>query len=382
MVRRVSLFLIAVLACNSKDDAPTPEKIARDGTDGAVVVVEGTVHALTYDSTARGGDFDLVSPGDRFLLIRTVVPAGVKVTDTVRADRPAAWGLGVRIPEGKLAMAQLPQLGDRVRVKGTLRHSLWNDTMLPIVEDATIEDLTSHPPLAMEGEACANDMACHERLLCDRATKRCVASTILDWGAPERNVNGACSADADCPLNQHCDQRYLVSATGPYGAPYYAERDSGKGLCVVDESETLASLCPRTYGVGDLVGGRLVSGKEVCVEATVWLPVQADDRDTHLQLVVPEPIPYPAPDIPYYVFGEATEIVPPYKDPARPQGTLADPVKDDHIVVLGTVRWDDSHGWWEVHPVKWIATLPAAGKTMAYPGRPEKLDAEALEEDR
>jgi hypothetical protein len=44
--------------------------------------------------------------------------------------------------------------------------------------------------------------------------------------------------------------------------------------------------------------------------------------------------------------------VPPYKDPSNPRGALPDPKDGDRVRMLGTVHDDDSHRWWEVHPIK------------------------------
>jgi hypothetical protein len=90
----------------------------------------------------------------------------------------------------------------------------------------------------------------------------------------------------------------------------------------------------------------------VCVEGTVQLTAAASDGDTHLQLQVDEPIPYPAMDAHVWFFGATTEIGPAHKNPDRPGGAVTDPDIGQHIRVLGTIRWDGDHGWYEVHPVK------------------------------
>jgi hypothetical protein len=74
---------------------------------------------------------------------------------------------------------------------------------------------------------------------------------------------------------------------------------------------------------------------------------------------VPEALPYPEVLVGfgYWTFGIATEISAPHKDPARPQGALVNPPTRKIITVIGTHRFDDSHGWYEVHPIKqwWLS---------------------------
>jgi hypothetical protein len=239
--------------------------------------------------------------------------------------------------------------------------------------------------LAAQGEACERDMDCHDRLICGRATARCEPPPVaVEWGSDFRNLHGTCLVDDDCPRGQVCELGYTTVAEGDYSPPYFVERDAGKHLCVPTAGATAASLCPRTGTTADLVGGRYVPGKEVCIRAETWLVVAAEDRDTHLQATVEEPLPYPAADAQYWLFGATTENVPPYKDPSRPQGAIADPAEGDHFIAIGTIRWDDSHGWWEMHPVK--AYFPVSqGKGVAdlqrrYRTHPGAMDAERFEE--
>jgi hypothetical protein len=165
-------------------------------------------------------------------------------------------------------------------------------------------------------------------------------------------VNGACDTDADCPLGQVCDPTYAIAATGNYSAHYFTTPDVGRHLCVLQPGATLASQCPRIYTTRDLAGGRFITGKEVCVRGKLLQPVPADDRDTHDQMYVDEPIPYPTDDIAYHLFGATTENSPMYKDPALPGGPVVDPVQEQEVVAVGTYRYDPDHGWYEVHPVK------------------------------
>jgi len=155
-----------------------------------------------------------------------------------------------------------------------------------------------------------------------------------------------------------CDLGYTITDTGTYGIEYLTSEDVGRHLCVTPSGATLAELCPRIYTTADLAGGRFVTGKEVCIEGTIWLTTVPEDRDTHVQMVVDEPLPYPTGEAPYWVFGATTENGPCYKDPSRPGGGLADPAKGDRVVAIGTYRYDDDHGWFEVHPVKLYVPAP------------------------
>lgn len=58
-------------------------------------------------------------------------------------------------------------------------------------------------------------------------------------------------------------------------------------------------------------------------------------------------------------FGHALENSPPYKDPANLLGPIIDPQTNDEVELLGTVRYDESHFFWELHPIKWYRKLPA-----------------------
>jgi hypothetical protein len=176
------------------------------------------------------------------------------------------------------------------------------------------------------------------------------------WADPWRDVNGACDSDADCPLGQVCDQTHTLGTTGDYAIHYFPTDDTGKHPCVLEPGATLASQCPRIYVMRDLAGARFVTGKEVCVRGVLLSPVPADDRDTHDQMKVDEPIPYPTADLGYHLFGATTENGPNYKDPSLPGGGVQDPVQNQEVVAIGTYRYDPDHGWYEVHPVK--AYLP------------------------
>ncbi|GDX82101.1 hypothetical protein LBMAG42_39120 [Deltaproteobacteria bacterium] len=368
-MRPLPFWLLLLSACDEplEDSAApiTPESIAATAKDGDAVEARGFVHTLTYD-TWSAGDTGEGEEGDgeeawtrkdgRWLLFRSVAPEGVAYAD-VNADLVTedatillGWGLGVALSDTDAR----PRIDDEIEVSGTFRWSTWNDHPVPVVEDATVTVVTGATPGAA-GETCASDDDCADTLVCDRATTTCAAAKELGWGALWRDVDGSCYSDADCPLGQTCDTSFVVPDSGEYTWRFDAAHKQGASLCVptVNDPDT---ACPRAWSTRDVAGGRFTEGREVCVDGDVQLNIGASDGDTHLQLRVDEPIPYPMMDAHIYLFGATTEIGPAHKNPDRPQGAVLDPDVGQHIRVLGTMRWDGDHGWYEVHPVKqwWV----------------------------
>jgi hypothetical protein len=385
---KLAAVLLVVCACGDNTRV-TPETLATSGKDGDKVEVTGQVHTVTFDSVRSAARRELIATHrdsvewvleqedearmgaqpsfdepdgpyrrttDRYILIRSVKPAGVTFGEEgFNSNRlEPAWGLAVHLPD--LAPGQeMPEVGSTIKVKGTFKRVTWNQRAvdLPIIDDATITILDGPPPLLAMGEACTLDQQCGARLICDRVTTKCgLPPREIYWADPWHDVNGACDADADCPLGQVCDPSYTIAATPPYGPHYLPTVDTGRHLCRLAPGATVASQCPRIYTTRDLVGGRFVAGKEVCVRATLFVAIQAEDGDTHAQMRVDEPIPYPEPDAAYNLFGATTENGPMYKDPALPGGAIADPKENQEVIAIGTYRFDPSHGWYEVHPVK------------------------------
>jgi hypothetical protein len=266
----------------------------------------------------------------------------------------AAWGLGVHLTDIDPAVP-LPEIDAVVRVTGTVHHITWNgrEVTLPIVEPTQIDVISGRLAQLGPGATCALDQACNERLVCDRATHTCQPPPReIYWADPWHDVNGACDTDADCPLGQTCDQSYAIVATGAFRANYFPTTDPGRHLCRLVAGATVASQCPHIYTTRDLAGARFVTGKEICVRATLLTNTLANDGDTHDQMFVDEPIPYPIDDSDYHSFGATTENGPPYKDPAQPAGAIPDPQVGQEVIAIGTYRYDPDHGWHEVHPVK------------------------------
>lgn len=389
-----TVILLAACGDNKFGGVGTPEQVIAGASEGQNVVVTGEVHTVTYESTqvaarkallARRPDadkfhaiewvieqddeekrghhfaFDDVNAQypratDRYILIRSVKPPGITFGDDdfVATKLAEAWGLGVHLRDLAPGVA-MPEVGTTIKVTGTFHRVIWNqrDTKLPIVDNATIEVISGPPDLKAMGATCALDQECNARLICDRASSKCAPPPReIYWADPFRDVNGACTTDADCPFGQVCDPSYTMSATGMFGAHYFTADDAGRHLCRLAPGATVASQCPRIYTTRDLVGGRFVTGKEVCVRATLFVAVPAEDNDTHAQMRLDEPIPYPDADAGYNLFGATTENGPPYKDPALPGGPVVDPVEGQEVIAIGTYRYDPDHGWYEVHPVK------------------------------
>jgi hypothetical protein len=389
------VVLLGLVACGDNFSGKgTPEQTAAGAKDGQHVEITGVVHTVTYDSTQtaarkaalakvrdqvewvlaqddevkRGVKFAYDDAGaqyprlpDHYILIRSKTPDGVTQGEPgfTPGKLTAAWGLGIHITDIDPAVP-MPEVGDTVKVTGTFRRITWNqrEIQLPVVDNPTIEITNGAPALAGPGASCNLDQECNARLICDRASHTCGAPPReIYWADPWRDVNGACDTDSDCPLGQVCEPSYVIPPSGSYAAFYFPTQDIGRHLCRLAPGSTLASQCPRIYTTRDLAGGRFASGKEVCVRVSLLTATPAEDGDTHAQMKVDEPIPYPTSDVAYHLFGATTEIGPVYKNPALPGGAVNDPLPDQQLVAIGTYRYDPDHGWYEVHPVK--AYLPA-----------------------
>jgi len=394
MMKRLAAVCLLLMACGDNTGGILTPEQAAGAAEGTQVVVIGEVHTVTFDSTQNvarreelaehQGDLnwilesdaeevrgmqpafdeagaDYPRTGDHYILIRSEKPPGITQGEpgfTPGALAPA-WGVGIHVTEVPTT-SPLPEIGTKLQVTGTLHHVTWNgrEVTVPVIDDATIEILSGPAPLAGPGDACALDQECNARLICDRTSRTCVSPPReIYWADPWRDVNGACDTDADCPLGQVCDPSYAMTDTGPYALHYFITQDAGRHLCVLDPVQrSVAAQCPRIYTTRDLQGARFVTGKEICVRATLLTPTLAEDGDTHAQMHVDEPIPYPTADIAAYLFGATTENGPIYKSPDVPGGPVVDPVPEQEVIVIGTYRYDPDHGWHEVHPVK--AYLP------------------------
>ncbi len=381
--------LALVLAGCGDNILSTPEAVVGVASDGDQVDIVGIVHAVSWDSkqsAAReqelldhAGDLDYIleqnqaqmlrglqhafddvnaaypRTTDRYILIRSQAPADVTLGqpgfDATALE--TAWGLGIHLSDLEPGIA-MPEIGARLHVRGTLRHVEWNQrATLPVVEDATFEIQSGQPRLGELGDACTLDQDCNARTICDRATRTCgLPPREIYWADPFHDVNGACDSDTDCPLGQVCNVTQPIAGTGDFAAFYFVTEDVGRHVCVLEPGATIASTCPRIYAARDLVGGRFVTGKEVCIRGRLFVQTPAQDGDSHNQMFLDEPIPYPDPDISYNLFGATTENGPIYKDPGLPGGPVIDPQQDEETVIVGTYRYDPDHGWYEVHPVK------------------------------
>lgn len=357
----ISLLLFACAGSGKPTDdtaaLPTVDEVLASASDGDEVHFQGTVHNITFDSDGEGSSEDGEDAwhrlDGRWLLLRGAVPDGIGWYDITPDDTDndtmvrLAWGLGVAI-EGEL---DVPQLDETVEVSGTYREVLWNGHPVPVVEGARFLS-RSGPALGAAGEACDRDSDCWDALVCDRASATCAPPEETDWASAWRDVDGHCYDDDDCPRGQVCDLSYVVPDAGEYTWRYAGSSKAGASLCVVEDAAAPEASCGRIASARDLAGGRFTEGRELCVTGSVLFVVPAEDGDSHLQLMVDEPIPYPRMDAPVRLFGATTEIGPPHKNPDRPQGAVEDPASGQDIVALGTLRWDGGHGWYEVHPVK------------------------------
>lgn len=354
------LVLLLLLGCKAPpvdrgQPPPTPEEVLATASPGDVVTVQGKVFAVTFDSNQTTETV----LGDRWVLIRSGgPPPGATLEDLDATQAVAAWGLGLHIPQDALQARTmlLPQIGDVVRATGTFGEGSWNGSTRPVLDEISEMKVMVGVTLKDVGEACTHDLDCDDDLVCVRATHTCGSTPEpIHWGSAWHDVNGACDTDDDCPLGQHCDPGYTIQASGPYRAQHN-RGDIGRYLCVPDAT-TAQAACPRVLTAADVAGGRFVQGKEICVEGTAILAANSEgDGDTHLQLRVDEPLVYPDADAPYAFFGATTETGPPYKDPSRPTGAVPAPSTGQHVIVLGTYRYDGGHRWFEVHPNKqvWI----------------------------
>lgn len=326
---------------------PTPEEIlGANPVAGASLRVRGTVVAVTYG--LRGTDGGETIPTEaRFVLLRNV-----------RQGQPrAAWGLGLSLTRAeRMAHAwSLPRPGEVVEAVGVYAEEDWVAGQRPVLREVSeltlVTPAASPRPRAAKGSACTLDLDCDDDWIC--AAGRC-AEPPQDhtWGSAFRDVYGTCTVDADCPGGQHCEAGYTVPDAGAYAPDYFYGRTVGKHLCDVTVGATAAQSCPVAVTADDLQSGRFPSGKELCVLGTILLTVPAADGDTHVQLKVAQPLLYPPDPAIVEAFGAVTENTPPAKDPARPGGGVIDPVKDDRVMTLGTYRFDNGHGWFEVHAVK------------------------------
>lgn len=396
MRSRLAGMAVALVACGDHaGGVMTPEQAATQAKDVDKVVVLGTVHTVTYDSVQpamrrielaeHAGDLDwILEQGgeelrgklpayddagaryprtpDHYILIRSTVPDGVTfgAPGFTPGKLAPAWGLGIHLTDIDPA-APLPAVGTKLRVTGTFRRVIWNqrEVAMPIVDGATLEIVDAPPPLLGPGDACTLDQDCNERLICARASHTCTPPPReIYWADPWHDVNGACDSDSDCPLGQVCDASYAITGTGMFGATYLKTVDVGRHLCRLAPGATVASQCPHIYTMRDVAGARFVTGKEICVRAKLLTATLATDNDTHDQMQVDEPIPYPTDDIAYHLFGATTENSPPYKDPALPGGPIPDPAVGQDVIAVGTYRYDPDHGWYEVHPVKFYFAPP------------------------
>lgn len=358
----VGMAGLALLAACAPVEDPrrelAPDEVVSEGAQsapgavsrvGSEITVRGRVTTLTYASRMAGRDFAVVPT--RYLLLQT---------SEVHQNQSDGWGLGVELPLSLLRARgwRAAGIGDEIRVRGRLTRLPWDVAMiekptLTEISEYSIERVALVRPQRAVGEPCVRDMDCADELWCERRGV-CGAIPELNWNSDQANINGTCLRDEDCPVGQRCDPGYRIPSSGDYSPNYFPGRDNGRFLCQVDAAADAQTICPQPAELADFLGGRYPDGKEICVQAKIAFPLLAPDRDTHVQGEVPWPLRYPETLPALGPFGAAMENVPMYKDPANPRGAIADPPIGSRVRLLGTVHFDPSHGWWEIHPIKWL----------------------------
>lgn len=328
--------------------------VLRGTVKGASYKSVGTIAATSHPATATGGsEFIQYQPGsDRYALFEISQTAGLTVGQQ-------AWGVGAKLTHDQWVTQRLPipYPGDVVEVTGTVaKETFGGEERFVIAPVSQLTTVTSpNPALGDVGAGCSQDTQCRDDLICSRTSLTCSTFSAIGWGGDPRGVNGACTADADCPAGQFCDPAYAIVTSGTYGIHYSVSRDTGRRICRVTSPQApLEELCPRTVTTDDVHSGRFKEGKEVCLRATVHFPLfNPGDNDVHVQAALANPHAYPVGSPPVALVGHATEVAPPYRDPANPSGKIDDPPPGVDMVAIGTVKYDDSHEWYEVHPIKW-----------------------------
>lgn len=358
------LFVIVAVgaACSQESTSLTLGLLTQCAPLGDTIQVSGTVIGVTFNSEEQSGNYELRQ--ERYYLLNDIdledPPCAVTIPN---GDE---WGLGVDLlPASFDPSLPRPQNGVRIRAQGTFQSLLRSTTQskrrktktFPIIEGISQFEIVSSPKdlpsLKLLGQSCSSDMECDENLICDRNSSLCSnpPETVL-WDSLWHDLNGACITDDDCPLGQVCHLDYTIGAEGAISVKHLFEQDRGKHICVLAMGVERETLCPRIGTLADFLGGRYVAGKEICIRGKVSQLVGANDGDTHLQLKVSNPIIYPDTSPAYDDFGASTEISPPYKDPLLGNLVITEPNVGENIIVLGTYRFDNGHGWFEMHPLK------------------------------
>ena len=98
-----------------------------------------------------------------------------------------------------------------------------------------------------------------------------------------------------------------------------------------------------TVSIQDIIDGKYGSGKEVCIKDFVNHVLPETDGDYHVRFGNYQ---YAGQTF----IGFVTELTPQYVTGNR----VAIPPAGQTQRVHGMVRWDQGHGWWEMHPIDWI----------------------------
>lgn len=327
------------------------------------VTVAGTLETMTFDNAVIAGTTRYEIVGHRYALIRHPEFR----CDLSKAGTWSQWEngvLGLKLPDSWFEEGgQVPPNGTYLEASGVFRIDTWNNHIVPMAGDighmAAIPSLSESGQITPErpqlGETCQSDMECDDNLICNRSTNLCAHSPGFQMrGSTWHDMNGACETDDECPLGQVCYLEYTIGdESGEYTVFNLIDQDLGKHICVPQEGKSLESLCPQIGTPADLAGERYATGKEVCIKGkALVVALSPADAETHVQLEVDKPEAYPDITGDYATWGATTEIPPQYRNPILGDHTVGIPEKGEEIIVLGTYRFDEKHGWFEVHPVK------------------------------
>ncbi len=321
---------------------------------GASHTTVPTFTASAHAKTAMAANpSESFAPGaDRYALYAITQTAGLTLGQQ-------AWGVGAKLSQDQWQTQRIaiPYPGDVVEVDGTVtKETIQSEerfVLAPITRIVTVS--SPNTPMKDIGESCIQDTECRDDLICDRSSLTCSTFNEIGWGDDPRGVNGACSSDTDCATGFFCDPAYTIIDTGTFGVTHSAGRDTGRHICrLTNPSAAIESICPRTVTTDDVASGRFKQGKELCVHTHVHFPTfNPGDNDVHVQTVLTNPYAYPTGDPPVTLVGHAEENAPPYRDPANPTGRIDDPPPGQDMIAIGTVKYDDGHEWYELHPIQW-----------------------------
>lgn len=354
-----SCLALILLGCQDTSQFPVLTALSQCVGLGGQVTLAGRVAGFTFDNHNQGTEsvpkYELRD--ERFYLLNGILLETPPCHEG-RIMEPGPWGLGIKLSPDFLGDDTRSAVeGDEIRVKGRFGMLMRNNTAFPILDEVTHYEVVStpqdSPSPGLAGEPCVSDMACDDRLICDREASVCSPTPFdIRWESGWHDIHGACDTDADCPVGQFCHLEYTIESADGLVMDSIWEGDLGRHICIPEEEASLDSLCPEIGTSLDLAGGRYVTGKEICVRGRVFLVLDANFGKTHVQLYIDDVEILPPATYSYQSFGATTEIDYLYKDSLLGGHVVNLPEVGQNIIVLGTSRFDNDHGWFEIHPMK------------------------------